>query len=158
VIAIEGGKPVIKMNVLATTEPGRFYTENPENPGGAARIAFNQYKSWRVGTHKAGKPSAHEALVQVADIAVHRDKNKDGKRTGDAIDIGSAFGINQHSGHNQDPNNIGKASAGCLVSQSDLDHKHFMALVKTDPRYGANHGYRFMSTVIAGDDLKKVIG
>jgi len=158
VIAIEEGKPIIKMNVLATTEPGKFYTENPENPGGAARIAFDQFKSWRVGTHKAGKPGAHEALVQVANISVHRDKNKDGKRTGDIVDVGSAFGINQHSGHNQDPNNIGKASAGCLVSQSDQDHKHFMALVKTDPRFAASNGYRFISTVIAGDKLKQEIG
>jgi hypothetical protein len=156
VIAIESGKPVIKLNVLATTEPGKFYTENPENEGGAARIAFNQYKSWRVGTHKAGRPSAHEALVQVADVAVHRDKNKDGFRSGDVIDIGSGFGINQHSGHDQDLNNIGKASAGCLVSQGSKAHRDFMALIKTDPRYAkASHGYRFMSTIIAGDLLAK---
>lgn len=158
VFTIENGKPVIKMNVLATTEPGRFYTLNPENPGGAARIAFNQYKSWRVGTHKAGRPSAHEALVQVADIAVHRDKNKDGFRSGDVIDVGSGFGINQHSGHNQDVNNIGLASAGCLVSQAHNAHKDFMKLIKTDPRYAkASHGYKYMSTIIAGDILARDI-
>ena len=135
VFEVVKGKPEIKMNVLATTEPGKFYTENPLNAGGAARIAFNQYKAWRIGTHRAGKPSAHEALVQVGIISVHRDLNKDGKRTGDAIDVGSGFAINQHSGHDANANNIGKASAGCLVSRSHTEHKEFMKLVKTDPRY-----------------------
>jgi hypothetical protein len=159
VISIEGGKPTIKLNVLATTEPGKFFTEHPMNAGGAARIAFSQYKAWRVGVHRAGKPSAHEALVQVGEISVHRDLNQDGKRTGDKIDVGSGFAINQHSGHNADANNINKASAGCLVGRSHDEHKEFMKLVKTDPRFKkANNGYMYISTVIAGDDLKNKIG
>ena len=159
VFAIAGGKPEIKFNVLATTEPGKFYTEHPLNAGGAARIAFNQYKAWRVGIHHAASPSRHEALVQVGIISVHRDLNKDGKRIGDAIDVGSGFAINQHSGHNADANNIGKASAGCLVGRSHDEHKEFMKLVKTDPRFKkALNGYKYISTVIAGDDLKDKIG
>ena len=159
VFAIAGGKPEIKFNVLATTEPGKFYTEHPLNAGGAARIAFNQYKAWRVGIHHATSPSRHEALVQVGIISVHRDLNKDGKRIGDAIDVGSGFAINQHSGHNADANNIGKASAGCLVGRSHDEHKEFMKLVKTDPRFKkALNGYKYISTVIAGDDLKDKIG
>jgi peptidoglycan hydrolase-like protein with peptidoglycan-binding domain len=159
VLAIENGKPKILLNVLATTEPGKFFTDHPENPEGAARIAFDQYKSWRVGIHKANTPTAHEALVQVANVAVFRDLNQDGKRTGDKIDVGSAFGINQHSGHNASPDNIGKASAGCLVGRSTDEHKQFMKLIKTDPRFKeASNGYRYMSTVIAGDDLKNKIG
>ena len=159
VFAIVGGKPEIKLNVLGTTEPGDFYTQHPLNTGGAARIAFNQYKAWRVGVHRAGKPSAHEALVQVGIISVHRDLNKDGKRTGDAIDVGSGFLVNQHSGHNADANRIGKASAGCLVGRSHDEHKEFMKLVKTDSRFKkALQGYKFISTIIAGDDLKNKIG
>lgn len=160
VFAIVSGKPEIKLNVLGTTEPGDFFTQHPLNAGGAARIAFGQYKAWRVGIHRAGKPSAHEALVQVGVISVHRDLNKDGKRTGDAIDVGSAFAVNQHSGHNAPANNIGKASAGCLVGRSHDEHKEFMKLVKTDSRHkkALNGGYKFISTVIAGDDLKNKIG
>ena len=158
--AIENGKPAIKFNVLATTEPGEFYTKNPMNTGGAARIAFNQYKAWRVGYHNASNPSRHEALVQIGVISVHRDLNKDGKRTGDAIDVGSAFAINQHSGHDAPAGNIGKHSAGCLVGRKHDEHKEFMKLVKTDPRFkkALNGGYKFMTTVIAGDDLKNKIG
>ncbi|MBC7893704.1 MAG: peptidoglycan-binding protein, partial [Sphingobacteriaceae bacterium] len=159
VLKIENGKPKILFNVLGTTEPGKFFTDNPTNPQGAARIAFGQYKSWQVGTHKSGTPTAHEALVQAADVSVHRDLNRDGKRTGDRIFVGSGFGINQHSGRNAPVTDIGKASAGCLVGRTTVEHEQFMALVKTDPRYNiANKGYRFMSTIIAGDDLKNKIG
>lgn len=159
VIGITNGKPTLHMNVLATTEPGRFFTQNPLNSAGAARIAFGQHKAWRVGIHNAKKPSAHEALVQVDDLPVHRDLNKDGKRTGDKIFVGSSFGVNQHSGFNASPDNIGKASAGCLVARTNEDHRLFMKLVKTDPRFkDASRGYKFVSTVIAGDDLKAKIG
>jgi hypothetical protein len=104
-------------------------------------------------------PSRHEALVQVGELSVHRDLNKDGKRTGDRIDVGSGFAINHHSGHNAPANNIGKHSAGCLVGRSHDEHKEFMKLVKTDPRFKkATNGYKFVSTVIAGDDLKATIG
>lgn len=159
VIAIESGKPAIVFNVLGTTEPGEFFTKNPMNAGGAARIAFGQYKAWRVGFHNAGRPSRHEALVQVGEITVHRDLNKDGKRTGDKLDVGSGFAINQHWGFDMPVNNIGKASAGCLVGRTKAEHKEFMKLIKTDPRFSkASNGYSFMTTVIAGDDLKNKIG
>lgn len=153
-IAIEGGKPVIKFNVLGSTEPGDYYTKNPLNASGAARIAFGQYKAWRVGMHHPGKKGQHEALVQVGEISVYRDFNKDGKRTGDRIDVGAAFYINQHSGYDAPVGNIGRSSAGCLVSRTTADHKEFMRLVKTDARYKkAVAGYKFITTVIAGDDL-----
>lgn len=154
VIGIVDGKPTLHLNVLATTEPGRFYTEHPMNPLGAARIAFGQYKAWRVGIHKAGTPTAHEALVQAGPITVYRDLNKDGQRTGDKTDVGSGFHVDQHAGFNASPDDIGKASAGCLVGRSTDEHRQFMKLVKTDPRYKlASQGYQYVSTVIAGDDL-----
>lgn len=159
VFAVENGKPVILYNALGSTEPGRYYTERPLNSLGAARIAFGQYKAWRVGVHNAGKRTAHEALIQADKITVHRDLNKDGMRTGDRLDVGSGFFVNQHSGFDAPVNNIGRSSAGCLVSRSSADHKEFMKLVKTDPRFKkASNGYKFITTVIAGDDLKKQIG
>jgi hypothetical protein len=160
VFTIEGGRPKALLNVEATTEPGRTFTLNPINPQGAARIAFGQYKAWRVGVHRP-KPtsSGHEALVQVSEITVHRDLNKDGKREGDKIDVGSGFGINQHSGHNANVNDIGRTSAGCLVGRSHEEHREFMRLIKTDPRFRlASKGYTYITTVIAGDDLKRQVG
>lgn len=133
-------------NWAATTEPGRKYTNAPLNPSGAFRIAFGQYKSWCVGTHK----NSHEALVQVAPVKGHRDINKDGFRTGDPIVVGN-FGINQHWGG--DSAVVGAWSAGCLVGQSKQGHREFMAIVKSDVRYQQDKNYIFWSTILAGDKL-----
>jgi peptidoglycan hydrolase-like protein with peptidoglycan-binding domain len=151
VIEIASATPKIVGNWIATTEPGDYYTQNPLNPKGAARIAFNQYKAWQVGIHGESEP--HEALVQVADVEVCRDRNKDGYRTGDPIDVGANFGINQHWGY--DMSSVGKAGAGCLVGQFREEHKAFMELIKQDRRYQLNNNYLFMTTVIPGDDLAK---
>jgi hypothetical protein len=75
VIAVEkGGKATVLGNWEATTEPGRHYTEvKLLNPLGAARIAFGQYRAWKVGIHR----NDHEALRQTRDITVYRDANRD---------------------------------------------------------------------------------
>lgn len=147
-----GGVPDI-VSWEATTEPGRHYTlVELLNPGGAARIAFDQYKAWVVGTHAPSPNSAHEALVQAEAVTVHRDLNKDFKRPGDAIDTGH-FGINQHWGYDAARGNVGNTSAGCLVGRTTNGHREFMALVKSDPRYLASQGYRFMTAIIPGDAM-----
>ena len=136
-----------------TTEPGKFFTEHPLNDGGAARIAFGQYKAWAVGTHHAGKPSGHEALVQVDTITVFRDLNRDFLRAGDAQDVGSGFAVNQHWGYDLPRGDLGQSSAGCLVGRTKTGHREFMKIVKDDPRFLASSAYRFMTTVIDGREL-----
>lgn len=158
VLTIEAnGRPMIRHNVTATSEPGKFFTMHPINKMGTARIALEQFKAWRVGMHHPSMkpPSKHVALVQAGKIKVFRDKNKDGIRTGDPLSIASGMGINQHSGHDQNIKSIGKASAGCLVGRNDAEHRMFMDLVKLDPRFKASNGYTFMTAVIGGDDLAK---
>jgi hypothetical protein len=147
------GNPQIVDSWEATTEPGRYYTLVEKlDPRGAARIAFGQYKAWNVGTHMAGHRSAHEALVQAADIRVFRDLNQDFERIGDDSFEGM-FGINQHCGYDLPKGDIGRASAGCLVGRTKVGHRAFMALCKSDPRYLANHGYRFMATVMPASKI-----
>lgn len=134
---------------IATTEPGRPYTLKPMNPKGAARIAAGQYKSWHVGTHVG--PSGfdpHEALIQAAPIDVYRDTNKDFKREGPIYT--GMFGIDQHWGYDQAKDDVGTASAGCLVGEKRDGHRAFMAVIKSDPRFRANNGYKFVTTVISG--------
>lgn len=143
----EDGRPAIRAAWKATTEPGRRYTEHPVDPAGAARIAFGQYKSWVVGTHKPAAPSAHEALVQADEITIHRDLNRDFRREGDKT-VQGVFGVNQHWGFDLPRKDIGEASAGCLVGRSKEGHREFMRLVKSDARYAASHGYRFMAAVL----------
>lgn len=130
-----------------TTEPGRYWTEHPMNSKGAARIAFGQYKAWVVGKHHPGKAGEHEALVQVEDVIVFRDKNQDYKRDGDLTDKG-LFWINQHWGYDEPANEIRRSSAGCLVGRSKDGHREFMKRLKKDPRYTANNAYRFMAAVM----------
>jgi hypothetical protein len=141
---------IVHKRWMATTEPGEFFTRNPMNPKGAARIKFGQYKAWRVGLHK----NDHEALTQAGPISVHRDFNKDGIRTGDAVDTGSDFMINQHHGWDTQPQSIKKTSAGCLVGRTIVGHQEFMTIVKQDPRYRANNAYRFVTTIL---DAGKVL-
>jgi hypothetical protein len=147
--------PIIKGNWEATTEPGTAYTVNPMGRGrefGAARIAFGQYKAWRVGTHFGGGAEPHEALVQDTPISVYRDKNKDMIRKGDFLDTGK-FDINQHWGYDYPRTDISFAGAGCLVGRSREGHKDFMALIKQDKRYQRNNAYLFLTTIIPGDNF-----
>ena len=148
-----GGIPQIIGNWEATTEPGSHYTHKPMNPLGAARIKFGQYTSWRVGMH--GTLNRHEALVQVRDVSVHRDFNKDFKRTGDRSTTG-LYGINQHWGYDLPLNDISTASAGCLVGRAKSGHKEFMNLVKSDVRYKKDPSFVFTTTIIPGDELDKL--
>ncbi|HEY8521612.1 MAG TPA: hypothetical protein VIN61_16185 [Gammaproteobacteria bacterium] len=141
--------------VAAMLAAGHWICRHPDcvkklDPRGAARIAFGQYKAWSVGTHMAGKPSAHEALVQTAPIRVHRDLNEDFERVGDQSFEG-VFGINQHWGYDLPKSDIGKAGAGCLVGRTKSGHRRFMQLCKADARYVANHGYRFMTAVLPAE-------
>lgn len=141
------GNPIVLGRWEATTEPGSFYTKNPLNPKGAARIKFGYYVAWKVGIHKD-----HEALIQVKPVSVYRDFNKDGVRTGDAIDTG-LFGINQHWGGDNPFSDVGKWSAGCLVGRTKKGQREFMALVKSDPRYRADRNFVFPTAILQPEDL-----
>lgn len=160
-ISIEEGRPKLLGKWQATTEPGKFYTMHPPSGVahlGVARIAFGQYKAWSRGIHHGFSGlHPHEALVQVDKIKIHRDLNKDFKRTGDQVYEG-VFAINQHSGRDQSTHSIGRTSAGCLVGRAHSGHEGFMALVKSDRRFKESSHYTFMTTVIAGDDFGAVTG
>jgi len=83
-------------------------------------------------------------------IPVYRDVNEDMIRTGDPLE--TTTGINQHHGYGN-TGSIGRASAGCLVGRTVEGHREFMKLVKSDVRYKESHSYRFMTTIIPGDEL-----
>ena len=145
----QDNRPIILGMWEATTEPGRRYTENPVAAGGAARIALNQFSAWQVGMHRGD----HEALIQTGGpVTVYRDLNEDYKRDGDRQQSGF-FGINQHWGYDLPVSDIGGASAGCLVGRSKAGHKEFMALVKSDPRYKADHGFVFTTAILEAKDI-----
>jgi hypothetical protein len=133
----------VLMACAATTEPGWYYRQNPMNDGGAAQLAFGQYlDAWQIGDHHG-----QDALVQCGTLKVFRDKNEDGSRKGDAADVGSDFGLDQHTTSNA-PDNVGRWSAGCLVGQYPETHNDkFMPICRA---MGLD---TFDSTLIDGSDF-----
>lgn len=153
IITMSGGRPKIIGNWQSTTEPGAHYTAHPPNSLGVGRIGFGQYRAWRRGMHVGlSGQGGHMALVQEVSVKIYRDKNKDFKREGDLLDTNND-GFNQHHGYDQSEENIGAASAGCLVGRTKSGHKQFMALVESDPRYLSSGGYMFWTTVMPVGDL-----
>ena len=152
--------PFIAFVQVATTEPGHRSTHSvaAKKSGGVARVAFRHYpRKWVHGFHNVMKNKyTHPALIQKRDepIMVHRDLNKDGKRTGD--NMAPAWGINQHgTSPKASPKQVGGYSAGCLVGLDWDQHLEFLELLKTDPRYIANNNFAYSATIIAGDDFLK---
>ncbi len=150
IIQFRNGRPVIVSNEVATVSPGKYYTYNPMNPNGAAYVIYGQHTVWRMGFHNYKKD--HPALVQVSSIKVTRDKNKDFSRTGDKEYVG-LFGINLHHSFGQPVNNIGKASAGCIVGQNISNHFKFIEILKQDPRYKSNKNFIYTAAVIKGNEI-----
>jgi hypothetical protein len=155
IISFKGSRPYFAYKSVCTTEPGDRYTYNPMNEGGAARIAFGQYKAaWVVGLH--GRDNQH-ALIQTGNVKVHRDKNMDGSRAGDALDVGSNFGINQHGPYTGPL--VGVSSAGCLVRSLMSEHRRFMDILTSfengDRRYQRDTRFRFDTTVLDGSDFAR---
>jgi hypothetical protein len=136
-----------------TTEPGKYYSFNPVNSNGAARIAFGQYKAWQRGLHGSGR-SAHQGFRQEAPIRVFRDKNKDGSRAGDAVNNG-IFYCNWHSTVDS-PSDVGRWSAGCSVFRLMPEFKRFMAILEQDRRYQTNKAYTFIGAYCDGNELAKL--
>jgi D-alanyl-D-alanine dipeptidase len=153
IIEFINGKASLTNHWLATTEPGDYYTTHSINAKGVARIAFGQYKNaWRVGMYSDSSNNRFEGLVQVGNVRVKRDKNRDGKRTRDIEEVG-VFGINQQQGTGNIDKRIGRDSAGELVGWLPIEHKQFMEIIKKDSRYLKDANYLFTTTIINGDEF-----
>lgn len=155
-VGMQDGKWEILFSQTATTEPGRYYTVNPMDKRGAARIGFGYHPhAWAEGFHK-GK---HIALIQKAPVRISRDANRDGKRSKKEPEYASPpVGINHHStfdGFKSD--SIGKHGAGCLVGEKMAPHITFIQMLRLDPRriYSDKNGKEYLHDcwVIPGDDF-----
>lgn len=142
-IRVEEGKaPEIVHIGEATTEPGKFWTDNRMNPDGAFHIALGQQACWTVGTYHDAP-----ALVQSAPIKGYRDGFDHYRREGPLL-TEPDIGVHHHGGYNLPKADLGRSSAGCQVERLVAGHVKFMALVKTDARYVADHRFLFPSTVM----------
>jgi hypothetical protein len=154
---MQDGKWEILFSQTATTEPGRFYTLNPMNKAGAARIAFGYHPpAWGEGLHKGIQP----ALIQRGKVRISRDANRDGKRNRKTEPefMTRPVGINHHSTNAKfNSESIGKHSAGCLVGKEVNLHLTFIQMLRFDPRrvHAGQNGEVFLHDcwVLPGDDF-----
>lgn len=145
----QAGLPEIVFKADATSEPGLSATlsRRARANGGVFRIALGFNKEcWQQGNHK-GDP-LHPALVQCAPIWGYRDKNMDGKRTGDKL-LNDVKGLNQHGTRpGLTSTRVGEWSYACLVRRMWTDHIAFMRLCSLDPRFVADRSFRYSGTVV----------
>ena len=138
---------MIQERYSITTDPGKYWLENPMNPSGTAILAPGQYRSaWKLGKHQ-GK---YNALVQRRPVKVWRDNNKDS-----VIDYPYAhakvsegyFGINIHRSNPYDKSYIvDKWSAGCQVFQAIDNYNEFLGLCKSSADiYGSSFSYTLLT-------------
>jgi len=132
-----------------TTDPGRYYLNNPLSPTGTAILKPGQYRGiWAIGLHR-GK---YKALVQVKPVTVIRDYNKD-----NILDFDSKreetglFGINLHRALREAITvDVGKFSAGCQVTANSKDFDEIMDLAE---KAAAIYGNSFSYTLLEESDF-----
>lgn len=130
---------------MNTTEPGTKGVKEYHNPKGVARLVEGQYRgSHAVGLHQ-GK---YEALVQVKNVTVYRDPNKDMVYDETKTDTG-LFGINIHKA-GQDSTWVENWSEGCQVFKRVKDFDEFMKIVKKAIKI---HGNSITYTLIESKDI-----
>ena len=107
----------------ATVDPGLYWLENPMNVKGTAVMCAGQYRSaYEVGKHK-NKP----ALVQVGNIKVWRDFNRDSHIDRQGQPDEGLFACNIHRA-GKSSSQVDKWSAGCQVFARGDDHEAMMEL------------------------------
>ena len=147
------GEVMVTRRYQITTDPGKYWLENPMNPKGTAVLIPDQYRgTWQLGKHQ----NNYEALVQAKPVRVWRDNSKD-----EIIDYNNIttlvdegyFGINIHRSNPYDQSYvINKWSAGCQVFKKIEDFKAFMELCRQSAKV---YGPRFTYTLIDEKDLRK---
>lgn len=135
---------------IATTEPGRYYVQNPLNRGGGAVLTLGLHKGlWCFGKHRG-----YEALVQAGQASLIRDANKNHKRD-DKVTIESGNGVNLHTSKTTgwrgafNWSSTGRWSAGCVVIPEPDQFKQVLHIMKQSPQYRSNSRCRFDFRLLA---------
>lgn len=142
------GLPFTEM-FAATTDPGKYYSENLLNSRGVAILKPGQYRSSHmIGLHQ-GK---YEALRQKKAVKVYRDNDRDTEY--DLVEENlqeGIYGINIHRATKWGTSNeIDRWSAGCQVIANNEDFDRFMSLA----RKGAQlYGNSFTYTLIESNNI-----
>jgi len=130
-----------------TTDPGKKAMLEYHNSNGVARLVEGQYRgSHTIGLHQ-GK---YEALRQLKNVKVYRDKDKDMQYDENAIQEG-VFGINIHRSSSTGTSTyVENWSEGCQVFANVKDFNSFMLICKKAKDI---HGNSFTYTLIESSDI-----
>lgn len=113
---------------LGTTEPGRYYTVNPMNRGGCARLDLGYHeKLWSFGLHRG-----YRALTQTGPARLVRDANRNFLRD-DEVSVEWGRGINLHTtSKNFFGNLVDRWSAGCVVIRIHSEFQEFLRILESN--------------------------
>lgn len=133
-----------------TTKAGLYYLEHPMNPDGTGILKEGQYKhSHSIGKHH----NEYEALVQVGNLTVYRDKNRDKVYNLDPSTLQTAndFHLNIHHAN---PTQVSVQnwnwSAACQVLNNPND---FAKLMQLAHKSAALYGNSFTYTLLNSSDI-----
>jgi len=110
----------------ATTDPGKYWLNNPINVRGTAILVPGQYiDAFKLGMHR----NRYKALVQHRAVEVWRDNNRDNILDTGGRKYTGIFGINIHRSNPVSRSIlVDKWSAGCQVFKSAADFKEFISI------------------------------
>jgi hypothetical protein len=137
-----------------TTSPSVSYYGDPKralNPDGVAIMQPGVY-SYKIGIHKKGSPTEHEALIQDGKMNIERfsaGTNAINTYEPGNEDTSDEYGINIHRGSKGPGVCVGPYSAGCQVFANGADFDKFMATMKAS----ADNAGKFLYVLIENDKL-----
>lgn len=116
-----------------TTDPGRYWAENPMQARGTAIQAAGQYRgSHKIGTHAPAGGQHYEALVQTGgEVSWWRDANRDLVHDRGGVKETGYAGLNWHGPWpGGSAAKVNMTSAGCVVFKEWEDFLAFMAVLR----------------------------
>ena len=133
----------------ATTDPGKYFLQNPLVAAGTLILVSGQYKgAYKVGLHGRSRSNPYKALEQIRPMKYVRDNNRDSIVDISLIDkpenhIVGNFKTNIHRAHQTVFQKwVGRYSAGCQVIQRSEDFDEFMGIVELSRiKYGNSFTY-----------------
>lgn len=132
-----------------TTDPGRYYLENPINVEGVAILKEGQYNVYQYALHH----DEYMALCQrLGPVIVYRDPDRNDEEDFGGKTESGMFGVNIHHAGNLNAQ-VNKWSAGCQVFQNINHFNELMGFVQLHLR---KYGNLFTYTLINERDFNIV--
>ena len=153
IILVDPSKPTeVAASYQATTSPSVAFYSDPSRSMSKKGVAIMQpgIVEYKIGIHKKGGPTQHEALLQSGPMEIQRFDLKtptiETYRPGQA-ETGAEFGINLHKSSKDRGVCVGPYSAGCQVFADGKDFESFMARLKSSAQS------KFIYALIENDEL-----